>query len=133
MDVIRLAKGRREQAFLRKELFNNKHTDMCCICGKEYLIEFLVAAHIKKRADCSQDEKLDNKNIVMPMCAFGCDELYKKGFLSMIDGTVRALQDTRLLPSALQEYITKIEGRECVHYNRATEKYFKWHHNHHSK
>ena len=48
----------------------------------------LVAAHIKKRAACSLEEKKDYKSIVMPMCSFGCDYLYERGYIAVSDGKI---------------------------------------------
>lgn len=83
LDLESRGKARTEQNFLRKYLFGNKKTCKCGICGESYPVSFLVAAHIKKRAHCTDEEKLDYKNIVMPMCKFGCDDLYEKGYGSL--------------------------------------------------
>jgi len=86
LDVNMRSNARREQAFLRKYLFNVEKHKHCAICGKEYPVNLMVAGHIKKRSRCTLNEKLDYKNIVMPICKFGCDELYEKGYISVMDG-----------------------------------------------
>ena len=133
LDTTSVGRSRKEQAFLRKSLFGNKEQDCCGICGEEYPIEFLVSAHIKKRAECTKEEKLDYKNIVMPMCTFGCDDLYEKGYISVVNGIVYLLKADIKLTPILNVYIAKIIGRECVYWNDQTEKYFKWHFKHHSR
>lgn len=60
----------------------------CGICNKEYPINLLITAHIKKQTHCTFEEKLDYKNIVMPMCKMGCDDLYEKGYIFIRDGKV---------------------------------------------
>lgn len=78
LDSYSIKSSRTEQSFLRKHLFKNKKTCKCGICGNVMPVKFLVAAHIKKRSFCSDEEKLDFDSIVLPMCKFGCDELYRE-------------------------------------------------------
>lgn len=123
-------KSRVEQGFLRKSLFGSNRIDKCGICGKEYPISFLVAAHIKKRAFCSKEERLDYTNIVMPMCKFGCDDLYEKGYITILDGKVEI--NEKATTSYLDEYMGQIKGRQIANWNEASFKYFNWHSKYHS-
>ena len=85
---------RNEQRFLREHLFKNKKMAKCGICDKEYPVAFLVAAHIKRRANCSLDEKKDYKSVVMPMCKFGCDDLYNTWLdRSKLNGGTNRIED----------------------------------------
>jgi hypothetical protein len=129
LDIEGKTKSRVEQGFLRKVLFGKKTTGICGICGKEYPISFLVAAHIKKRSFCSKEEKLDFKNIVMPMCKFGCDDLFEKGYITIIDGNVTV--NSKIITEAISNYLKDIKGKYCNYWNNETSKYFEWHHNHH--
>ncbi|GAB1795500.1 HNH endonuclease [Priestia megaterium] len=129
LDIIGKIKSRAEQGFLRKALFGNKTIVKCGICAKEYPISFLVAAHIKKRSFCSNDEKLDVNNIVMPMCKFGCDDLYEKGYITVINGRVTVNDKTSTEP--LKNYLNTVEELSCEYWNNDTKKYFEWHRNHH--
>ncbi|MCZ7382893.1 MAG: hypothetical protein O8C64_15160 [Candidatus Methanoperedens sp.] len=117
---------RKEQSFLRKFLFTNKKFSTCGICGKEFPVELLVAAHIKKRAECSADEKLDYKNIVMPMCKLGCDALYENGYITVIDGKI-VICNSGHLTRILIEYTNSLKDRSCMAWNSNSSKYFKWH------
>jgi hypothetical protein len=130
LDIEGKTKNRAEQGFLRKTLFGNKTIAKCGICGKEYPISFLVAAHIKKRSFCSNEEKLDYKNIVMPMCKFGCDDLFEKGYISVDNGIVSVNGKAVTFPLSL--YLDQIDGLNCVYWNTNTSKYFQWHLNHHN-
>ncbi|RDW17664.1 hypothetical protein [Oceanobacillus chungangensis] len=118
-----------EHKDLRKHLFKGKISERCGICGKEYPVNLLVAAHIKKRAECKPHEKKD-KNIVMPMCTFGCDDLYERGYISVKNGKIVA-NNQKHLTDDVREYIKKIENKECAYYNRYKEKYFLWHNDYH--
>ncbi|UZJ78756.1 HNH endonuclease [Fictibacillus sp. KU28468] len=130
LDTEGKSKSRAEQGFLRTTLFRNKTTSNCGICGKEYPISFLVAAHIKKRSLCSKEEKLDFKNIIMPMCKFGCDDLFEKGYITILNGTVKSNGKTST--EALENYLNSIVGKKCDYWNESTVNYFEWHRHHHS-
>ena len=51
---------RAEQAYLRRMLFPGPDA-LCDLCGRRFEIEFLVAAHVKNRAACSDSERRDAK------------------------------------------------------------------------
>ena len=118
--------GRKEQSAIRRLLFRNKPAGTCCICNKEYPVKFLWAAHIKKRAKCSLNEKKDLENIAAPMCKFGCDELYEKGYIGVKDGSVIQIKDNELTDN-LQSYIDSIVDNSCSSWNDNTKHYFDWH------
>lgn len=130
LDIEGKTKSRAEQGFIRKALFGNRTIHTCQICGKEYPIQFLVAAHIKKRSLCTKEEKLDYQNIVMPMCKFGCDDLFEKGYILVKDGKVALNQ--KLTTEWLDVYLHNLAGREIDNWNERNAKYFVWHAKHHS-
>lgn len=117
--------ARVEQAFLRKTLFEDKKYSQCGICNKQYPVEFLFTAHIKKRSCCTDAEKID-LNIVMPMCKFGCDDLYEKGYIGVEKGKVY-VATTASLSEPILDYLRTIEGNECKYWDKETEQYFQWH------
>lgn len=119
-------RGRTEQAFLRTTLFRGKKYAKCGICGKEYPVSFLVTAHIKKRANCSDEEKRDYKNVVMSMCKFGCDELYEKGYLAVDNGSIVLTNHTDITED-MDKYIQDIIGKKCLNFNESNKKYFDYH------
>ena len=53
----------------------------CALCGHQYPLRFLVAAHIKKRSICTDAERRDLRNVAMLVCTFGCDALYEAGWI----------------------------------------------------
>ncbi|GIN91112.1 hypothetical protein J22TS1_21630 [Siminovitchia terrae] len=55
----------------------------------EFPISFLIASHIKNRSFCKNEKKPDYKNILVPMCKFGCDDLFEKGYISVINGKIK--------------------------------------------
>jgi hypothetical protein len=132
LDKIIEGKVRREQKILREYLFKGKDKSNCSICGREFPINFLVAGHIKKRAKCSKEEKLDYRNIVMPVCKFGCDELYEQGYVSVKNGKVVIIKEIEELPNHIKQYINEINGNICEYWNDQREKYFEWHYRFHT-
>lgn len=115
-----------EQPFLRQTLFGNKREAKCDMCGKIFSVDLLVAAHIKKRADCGLEEQKDFKNIAMSACKFGCDDLYEKGYLFVQDGIIIVNRKKYISPN-VELYIKNIAGKICERWNSATDKYFTAH------
>jgi hypothetical protein len=116
-----------EQAYLRKALFKGSAA-LCDLCGRVFEVEFLVAAHIKKRADCDDQEKRDVAHVVMSACRFGCDELYERGYIAVGDDgqfilshAIEASEHARAY--AVQHLKGKFFGRPMT--GRAN--YFTWH------
>jgi hypothetical protein len=120
------AKRRKEQAFLREILFGTYQEGECVICNKTYPVNFLVAAHIKKRSNCTEDEKRDFNNIVTSMCKLGCDDLYEKGYIGVQDGKVIRLKGSNVTSALIQD-IDKVIGNKCSAWSESTKGYFEWH------
>lgn len=86
-DVSLESTRRREQGILQEWLFDKKTTEECAICGRTYSVKALVAAHKKKRANCTEQERVD-PHIVMPLCVFGCDFIYENRLITIQNGKV---------------------------------------------
>lgn len=119
------SKSRKEQSFLRAHLANESVTGKCILCARDYPIEMLVAAHIKKRANCSAKEKLDFDNIAALMCKLGCDDLYEKGYVVVRNGEVIKNNKRRTTPH-LDLVISQIEGKVVPNWCGSA-KYYQWH------
>lgn len=133
LDLAAKRKARMEQSILRELLFHKKETEICACCGKEYPINYLITAHIKKRAYCTIDEKLDAK-VVIPLCLFGCDTMFEKG-LVVVDENGKfkrtdALNDVVVTPSIIQ-LLKEYDNQECEYWNEDTKGYFRWHYDFH--
>ncbi|MCU1408493.1 MAG: hypothetical protein JWM23_573 [Microbacteriaceae bacterium] len=79
-DRVGVAKVRAEQPHLRARLVAGRAKAPCDMCGIEYPVDYLVTAHIKKRAVCTERERTD-PSVVMLACLFGCDAAYELGHL----------------------------------------------------
>jgi hypothetical protein len=116
-----------EQSYLRRALFSGPIAP-CDLCGREFEVEFLVAAHIKKRAKCSDLERRDVAHVVMSACRFGCDELFERGYISVgDDGQLIIRPDVEssehAYAYACQHLAGKVFGRPMT----GREDYFAWH------
>tara|TARA_B110000046_G_scaffold128893_1_gene135373 strand:- start:173 stop:1132 length:960 start_codon:yes stop_codon:yes gene_type:complete len=121
---------RKEQAALRRTLFNNRPNGTCCICLEQLPVSFLWASHLKKRSLCSTEEKLDFHNVAAPMCKFGCDELYEKGYIGVQNGKIVKVKHY-CKTSFINNYISKVIGKECNAWSRDSKQYFDWHYTWH--
>jgi hypothetical protein len=121
-----LASQRLEQQFLRQGLFGKDAIGTCCICGEAYPVGFLVAAHVKPRSECEPNELRDFKHIVAPMCRFGCDELYERGYIGVEGGSIVAVV-SEPTSDMLEIYREDLVGRACTAWNEQSSRYFEWH------
>ncbi len=126
LDAERLALVRREQAFIRKHLFREHPTGDCAICGETLPVELLVAAHIKPRSECTEEERRDFVNNVVPMCLLGCDALFERRWIAVIDGTIVVRPHTRT-GRRLGVLLRRIDGRKTIAWRNNRIKYFEWH------
>lgn len=126
LSVPATAEQRGEQAALRRLMFGGAPTAQCAICGHAYPTRFLVAAHIKRRAVCSDDERRDLSHVAMPACVFGCDALFEAGHLAVDDsGTVRSCDPIGI--DALDARLAGLEGSRCLAHTPKSAAYFDWH------
>jgi len=125
LDSNSISKVRKEQKFLRAHLGNGLLIAKCTLCQNEFPIEMLVAAHIKKRSECTNIEKLDFDNIATLMCKVGCDDLFEKGYIFVKNGTIQ--QNTnRETTTYLDEIIDKITGKRVSNWTGSKD-YYQWH------
>lgn len=125
LDIDSNIKRRKEQSFLRAHLLQNSISGICVICQHEFPFDMLVAAHLKKRSVCTNDEKLDFNNIAVLMCKTGCDDLYEKGYITVKN---KIVTKTHRSPTPrLDNIITKVVGNEVSNWS-GSYKYYEWHH-----
>jgi hypothetical protein len=120
------AAQRGEQSALRRLLFGSATTAACALCGATYPVRFLVAAHIKRRSLCSDDERRDLANVAMPACQFGCDALFETGYIS-VDHDGKIVTAASWSDGSLADQLTRLEGRPCLSFTENSRHYFEWH------
>ena len=119
---------RREQAYLRKYLFGSDEAGTCVICGERFPIELLIAAHIKRRAKCTDAERRDLANIV-PMCLLGCDALFERGLVVVKKGKIEVRLEAGL-NDRLKTLVDTLDGRLTTAWKSGRLRYFRWHARH---
>lgn len=124
LDTIRQVATRKEQAYLRKHLFSGQATGKCVLCGRDYPVDLLVAAHVKPRAKCSRSEKLDKANVVA-MCLFGCDALFERAYVNVRDGKVQIARRPKGTAD-FTEHVQGLIGRHVPAWH-GRERLFGWH------
>lgn len=119
MESEYLAKRRLEQGYLRQYLLPGAKGE-CWLCGRTFAAEFLIAAHIKKRSQCTPDEKADIPAIAMLACKFGCDELYERGMVVVgAEGKIAAMK--RLTDPSARSFVEKhLKGRSIANWGDRT-------------
>jgi hypothetical protein len=125
LDEERLTKTRREQGLLREILFGTAKEGKCGICGCTYPVSLLVAAHIKPRSKCPDKERRDIAHNLMPLCTLGCDSLFEKGYISIIDRCIIA-GPNKANTLDLQEIIEDLVDLPCNYWTSENKKYFDW-------
>ena len=118
---------RREQRLLREALGLGLGSHPCSLCGRTYPDRLLIAAHIKKRSQCTDEERIDIPAIAMIACAFGCDALFEHGYVvvneqGLIEATPWSESDTHL-----HEMVMALVGRSVTNVNSDSLPYFEWH------
>lgn len=124
LDEKRRVVTRREQAFLRKHVLRGSNSGECVLCGEELPVDLLVAAHIKPRASCSDEERRDLNNIV-PMCLLGCDALFERGYAVVVDGIVEVRVQKAAMPRI--DKFEALRGRRISSWEPERRTYFEWH------
>jgi hypothetical protein len=106
-------------------------TAPCELCGRDVPVGLLVAAHIKRRADCTDEERRDVEHVAMRACVLGCDALFERGLLQVTDrGLLRAAGG---VTPALAEHLQALDGRSAPAFRPARAPYFAWHREMHSQ
>lgn len=91
-------------------------------------MEFLVAAHVKKRSECTDEERRDLHHVAMLACTFGCDALYESGWITVDQhGRIRASSPSEAPEGTFKQRLLQLEGRSCTAHTPASEPYFAWH------
>ncbi len=112
-------KQRVEQSQLRAKYFDNDSSNIdCAVCGRSMNKRFVWMAHLKPRKSCTKIEKKD-LNVVIPMCKFGCDDLYEEGHIYIDDGIVKKnnFKSSNLFTKAMLDYVSEITGNKVKYWD----------------
>ncbi|MFF2031121.1 HNH endonuclease [Arthrobacter sp. NPDC058192] len=120
---------RAEQRFLRDQLLR-RWGSSCALCGRSLPKELVVAAHIKPRWACSENERMDTRNVSMLACLFGCDALFELGYV--VIGEHGIIKRGSRGSAKVEDRLVDIVGRRCPAHGDESRQYFAWHRQHHS-
>ena len=129
-DEYRQQVHRPEQRKLRKILFGDLNELSCALCDKKYPSSFLVTGHIKKREFANASERAD-RAVVMPVCLFGCDQLFEQGLVSVAGDGSFSVQAIPEMTDTVADLLDNVfVGKKCWWWrdNPASRKYFEFHH-----
>lgn len=111
LDAGTAATRRVEQSFLRRVLLGGRPGAPCAFCSLLLPADLLVAAHVKRRADLTREERLDFRACAVLACALGCDALYEAGYIAVgADGLVVT---ARTPPGPLADRLAALDGLVC--------------------
>lgn len=125
LDIDTGVKRRAEQSLLRAHLLKGSKRGNCVICNSQLPENMLVAAHIKRRAKCTDEEKLEFDTVATLMCKLGCDDLYEKGYIYVDDGKVVANPKVATTEK-LDDVISSLVENKVSNWE-ASKKYYEWH------
>lgn len=120
-------KNRPEQAQLRTIHLKGKASAKCCICGNKFPASLLRPSHLKRRSECSSQEKRDQSNIAMLMCETGCNAMYERGFISINNEGKVVITKNGQTTVDLRRKLKELRGRKCRNYSVEQEPYLDWH------
>lgn len=128
-DRLAIVAIRAEQQFLRSQQLRHRGSS-CALCGRHLPEELLIAAHVKPRWACSEEERMDSLNVSMLACLLGCDALFELGYVIVgeqghIERGYRGSDDAK-------DRVAEIVGRQCPAHSRESRQYFAWHQQHHA-
>jgi hypothetical protein len=125
LDCETVANARKEQAFLRTYLLQGRAYGCCILCEQKLPAELLIAAHIKPRFQCTLAERLDFDNVAALMCLLGCDSLFEKGFIYLVDGKVHK-NSQRVETPYLKGTVDRVLGKTISNWSSSSA-YYQWH------
>lgn len=122
-DLRRTILARREQQLLRRLIVGRSGTFACQMCGREFPVDLLVAAHVKQRSECSESERCDPENVIA-LCKLGCDDLFERGYIAVRAGIVAAGKTPPT--ESVRDYLTAVSGKACPAWSESRRRYFQW-------
>jgi hypothetical protein len=124
LDYLAEVCARTDQTDLRQRLLGAKTIATCDLCQQDFPRALLVAAHIKRRSECTETERRC-RNIAMLACLFGCDKLYEDGYLCVDESGEIQVRDCP--PGPVFDRVQSLRGRKCSAHRPKNAAYFAWH------
>lgn len=127
LDGIALVSVRREQRRLRATRLGTSLTAACDLCERNLPVDCIRIAHIKRRAEATDQERRDPSNIMLA-CSLGCDHLFELGYIYVNEaGIIRSAKSRASWPDAQKAAVDSLVGKSCSAHTSASSTYFAWH------
>lgn len=120
-----LVKIRQEQGELRRGLLRGRNVADCSICGTTLPARLLIAAHIKPRSKCTDEERRDYQSAML-VCDLGCDALFEWGYI-VVDSTGIVCPKRAPETESVRIAVTALTGKNCSAFNPHTSSKFEAH------
>ncbi|MBG6189942.1 hypothetical protein IWX64_000876 [Arthrobacter sp. CAN_A212] len=128
-DLVGTTVRRAEQRFLRRSLLS-RFGNQCALCGKILPENLLVAAHIKRRSESSEEERLNFEGVAMLACSLGCDALFEDGYITVDEAGL--VKPGVTANSDLSQILNGLAGSRCLAFSESTKESFEFHRRQHS-
>ncbi|MEV6769677.1 hypothetical protein AB0N05_13720 [Nocardia sp. NPDC051030] len=126
-DGTREVSFRREQHALKRRLLEHGR-GQCALCGRTFPTQLLIAAHIKRRGQCTEEERKDLKNIGMLACTVGCDSLFEHGYIGVDQGGKLLISNAVKKSDDVSRHVDDyLRGHSSPWWTSTREPYFAWH------
>lgn len=127
---LRIEQGLLRKYLIEQSLLASKYGSKCQICNKCYPEDLLIAAHVKKRSLCNDNEKLDIKNIAMLQCA-SCDKLFENGYIYISDIGKIVINEYAPVTQDLSKELSQLSNNRCDYYDGSPSRlsYIQFHRN----
>jgi hypothetical protein len=117
---------RNEQTHLREHLLNGEAQARCSICTDIFPERLLIAGHIKRRSQSTEEERWDFERAAMLVCSLGCDSLFEHGYIIVRpDGMI--VPGNEAETPATKAAISRLSGTKCSAHNALTAANFAAH------
>jgi hypothetical protein len=128
LEAYRLTLVRLEQQAARALLLDGRTTATCDFCARVVPASLLVAAHIKPRSSCTESEKRLVEVNVIGLCKLGCDDLFERGYVDVLDGVVVQGGAAPITP-AIEKVLDGLTNRRVIGWTEQREAMFRWRRN----
>lgn len=122
LEQVVTVKQRKEQNKLRAAKLNGAEAAPCVLCGRELPVRHLRAAHIKKRSECSNEEKLNLDNVML--ACVECDALFELGDISVDDTGIITTGKSTTTTDDLDTSVNSLIGKICTAFSTASAPFF---------
>ncbi|NMO01890.1 HNH endonuclease [Gordonia sp. TBRC 11910] len=125
-DAASVGSTRIEQAALRAFLADGRSQAACALCGRILPMSMLVAAHIKPRSKCTDQERRNFSAVAILACVLGCDALFERGYIA-VDESGTIVPGRAADTDAIGDAVARLVGNTTTRFDTHTAPMFAGH------